>query len=110
MRRELPALALALALLAAACGPVPNTGQAEPEAATTVKVQNDNLLDMDIYVLSSGQRLRQGIRASAIVLQQVIRHTLGRPRPDTRQYAQCLDQSLDALGSRYRFLGHRFSV
>lgn len=55
---------LALALLAAGCG---HAGKAAapsppaPRAATTVKVDNQNFLDMDIYVLSDGARFRLGM-------------------------------------------------
>lgn len=54
---------LALALLAAACS---HAAQSTPattpatEAATTVKVVNDNVLDMSVFVLSNGQRFRLG--------------------------------------------------
>jgi len=56
-------LALAGALLAAACSHAarsapPTTPATEP--ATTVKVVNDNVLDMTVFVVSSGQRFRLG--------------------------------------------------
>jgi len=55
--------ALGGALLAAACSRVarsapPITPATEP--ATTVKVVNDNVLDMNVFVVSSGQRFRLG--------------------------------------------------
>ena len=54
---------LALVLLAAACSHAarsapPTTPTTEP--ATTVKVVNDNVLDMNVFVVSSGQRFRLG--------------------------------------------------
>ncbi len=54
---------LTLALLAAACNhaarSTPPTIPAT-DAATTVKVVNDNVLDMNVFVLSNGQRFRLG--------------------------------------------------
>ena len=54
---------LALVMLAAACSHAarsapPTTPTTEP--ATTVKVVNDNVLDMNVFVVSSGQRFRLG--------------------------------------------------
>lgn len=62
MRRALPiVLFLALALSAAACGGRRNQGPARPEPPrTTVRVQNQNFLDMNIYVLNGSQRVRLG--------------------------------------------------
>src|ERR1051325_2767344 len=45
---------LALALAAAACAHPGSTAQLDPNAPTTVKVENDNVLDMNVYVLSGG--------------------------------------------------------
>src|ERR1041385_9431330 len=52
---------LALALAAAACAHPGSTAQLDPNAPTTVKVENDNVLDMNVYVLSGGQRFRLGM-------------------------------------------------
>src|SRR3954449_5649004 len=53
----------ALAVLAAGCSRAtqssPSTTPAT-EPATTVKVVNDNVLDFNVFVLSSGQRFRLG--------------------------------------------------
>src|SRR5881628_1300367 len=53
---------LALALLSAACG---HTGASqdtlEPQPKTTVKVENQNFLDMDVFVLREGVRIRLGM-------------------------------------------------
>src|SRR5712671_1108694 len=53
----------AVALLAVACSraarPASSTTPAT-EAATTVKVVNDNVIDMNVFVVSSGQRFRLG--------------------------------------------------
>jgi hypothetical protein len=51
---------LALALLTAACGHAAQSRTPEPGPKTTVKVQNQNFLDMVVYVLSGGQRIRLG--------------------------------------------------
>jgi hypothetical protein len=53
---------LGLTLLAAACGHAarPATTAPGPESRTTVKVINQNFLDMDAFVVSSGQRIPLG--------------------------------------------------
>jgi hypothetical protein len=51
---------LALALLCAACGHAGKSGPPEPEPRTTVKVDNHNFLDMNVFVLGAGQRIRLG--------------------------------------------------
>ena len=38
--------------------------ETEPQAATTVRVDNQNYQDFDVYVLGSGQRIRLGRVAS----------------------------------------------
>lgn len=54
---------LALALVVAACAPRGGTAELDPNAPTTVKVTNDNVLDMNVYVLNVGQRFRLGMVA-----------------------------------------------
>jgi len=51
---------LALALLSAGCSHAVNAGPPEPEARTTVRVDNRNFLDMNVFVLRAGQRIRLG--------------------------------------------------
>jgi hypothetical protein len=63
MRMGLRTLApLGLVLLALACGRAAKTGDHEPapRAETAVKVQNQNYLDMNVYVVRGGQRIRIG--------------------------------------------------
>src|SRR5256885_9695691 len=50
----------ALALLSAGCGHAGRSGSPEPQAKTTVKIENHNFLDMNVYVLQGGQRIRLG--------------------------------------------------
>ena len=50
---------LALMLLCAGCGPA-RSGVPEPLPVTTLKVQNQNFLDMVVYVLRDAQRIRLG--------------------------------------------------
>jgi hypothetical protein len=52
---------LVLALLAGAChhGANPTT-QSAPRAETAVRVDNQNFLDMDVFVVRSGQHIRLG--------------------------------------------------
>ncbi len=51
---------LVLALLSAACHHTTNSGPAEPRRETRLKVQNQNFLDMNVFVLGAGQRIRLG--------------------------------------------------
>ena len=51
---------LALALLSAGCSHGVKSGTPEPQARTTVKVENQNFLDMNVFVLQGGQRIRLG--------------------------------------------------
>ena len=60
MRRAL----LALALLSAACGHRVKPGAVEPRSETTVRVENQNFLDMDVFVVQNGMRIRLGRAAS----------------------------------------------
>ncbi|HEX9293614.1 MAG TPA: hypothetical protein VF873_08000 [Gemmatimonadales bacterium] len=52
---------LALALLSAGCGRAFKSGPREPDPRTTLRVQNQNFLDMNVYVLRGGQRIRLGM-------------------------------------------------
>jgi hypothetical protein len=54
---------LALAVLSTACSHTAQSGAPEPRAKTTVKVQNQNFLDMDVFVWDGGQRIRLGMVA-----------------------------------------------
>jgi hypothetical protein len=62
MRMELRTLApLGLGLLAVACGRAAKTGDdPAPRAETAVKVENQNYLDMNVFVVRGGQRVRLG--------------------------------------------------
>ena|SRR5947207_681165 len=51
---------LTLALLSAGCGRAVRSGPREPDPRTTLRVQNQNFLDMNVYVLRGGQRIRLG--------------------------------------------------
>jgi len=51
---------LAFALLCAGCGRAFRSGPHEPEPRTTLRVENQNFLDMNVYVVSGGQRIRLG--------------------------------------------------
>ena len=51
---------LTVALLSAGCGHAMRSAPREPELRTTVRVQNHNFLDMNVYVLQGGQRIRLG--------------------------------------------------
>jgi hypothetical protein len=51
---------LGLALLSAGCQHG-TPGSVEPRAETTVKVQNRNFLDMNVFVLVGSQRIRLGM-------------------------------------------------
>src|ERR1700747_1766457 len=64
MRVKLRRLALLIGVGAGACSTTAQSNQSalQPQAqATTVKVQNQSIDDMDIYVLGAGTRLRLGM-------------------------------------------------
>jgi hypothetical protein len=56
-------LLFALALLSAGCQHRVRS-DSEPQSETTVKVENQNFLDMDVFVVESGMRIRLGRAAS----------------------------------------------
>lgn len=60
MRRAL----LALALLSAGCQHKAKPAATEPQSETTVKVENQNFLDMDVFVVQNGMHIRLGRAAS----------------------------------------------
>lgn len=62
MRRARPVLLLlGLVLALSGCAGRKNRGPAAPDAArTTVRVENQNFLDMNVYVLNGTQRVRLG--------------------------------------------------
>jgi len=51
-----------LALLSAGCGHAVRSAP-DPQAETTVRVENRNFLDMTVYVLQNSQRIRLGMVA-----------------------------------------------
>jgi predicted small lipoprotein YifL len=51
---------LSLLMVVASCGTQRRGGPAVPQERTTVRVQNQNFLDMTIYVLRNSQRVRLG--------------------------------------------------
>lgn len=51
---------VALALLSVGCGPGLQSESTEPEERTTLRVENQNFLDMNVYVVRGGQRIRLG--------------------------------------------------
>ena len=52
---------VAVLLLSAACGPRVNAERPEPRPKTTVQVRNQNFQDMNVFLLSAGQRIRLGM-------------------------------------------------
>jgi hypothetical protein len=58
--RAMSGALLALALLSTGCGHAFRSGPREPDPRTTLRVENQNFLDMNVYVLSGGQRIRLG--------------------------------------------------
>lgn len=53
-------LALLALFLVAACGPASRRSAGGGEPQTTVMVENRNFLDMNVFVLRGGQRIRLG--------------------------------------------------
>lgn len=56
MRRAL----LALALLSAGCRHAAKSSEPVPQSETTVRVENQNFLDMDVFVVQNGMHIRLG--------------------------------------------------
>jgi hypothetical protein len=55
-------VALGLALLAVGCShQAMRSGELPPRAETAVKVENQNYLDMNVFVVRGGQRIRLGM-------------------------------------------------
>lgn len=54
----------ALALLSAGCSHAQKSGPPEPQSETTVRVENQNFFDMDVFVVQHGMRIRLGRAAS----------------------------------------------
>lgn len=59
MKRRQTAL-IVLCLLSAACHYGARSGPPEPRTDTRLRVQNQNFLDMNVYVLAGSQRIRLG--------------------------------------------------
>ena len=53
-------LVLVVLLATGACGSASRRAGGAAEAQTTVRVENRNFLDMNVYVVRSGQRIRLG--------------------------------------------------
>lgn len=54
-------VALFAVLLVAACGAASRQAQGPETPQTTVRVENRNFLDMNVFVVRSGQRIRLGM-------------------------------------------------
>ena len=50
-------------MFSAACGHAARSGLPEPQPRTTLRVENQNFLDMDVFVLRDGLRIRIGMVA-----------------------------------------------
>ena len=75
---------LALALLGAACHHGATSAVPEPQQKTTVKVENQNFLDMDVYVIREGQRIRLGMAGGHSTQVFTIPDDLVRSAPQLR--------------------------
>ena len=75
---------LAFALLGAGCGHVAKLGMPEPQAKTTLKVQNQNFLDMDVFVWRNGQRIRLGMVAGLSTQLFTLQDDIVRTSPQLR--------------------------
>jgi hypothetical protein len=71
----------ALALVSVGCGPGLQSGSTDPEPRTTLRVVNQNFLDMNVYVLRGGQRLRLGTVTGLTTQVLVIPATIARSSP-----------------------------
>jgi hypothetical protein len=84
---------LALALLGAACSHGARPAVIEPSAETAVRVQNQNFLDMVVFVVRGGQRIRLGM-VSGLSTQ------VFKLRPDIVYNATELQFELHPIGAR----------
>jgi len=98
-RHAVRAVLLVLALLGAGCGRAFKSGPREPEPRTTLRVENQNFLDMNIYVIQGAQRIRLGtvpglstqtftipayvVRGSSLQFEMHAIGGLGNPRTET---------------------------
>lgn len=61
MQTAIRYIALLAVLAVAACGPASRQARGPESAQTTVRVENRNFLDMNVFVLRGGQRIRLGM-------------------------------------------------
>lgn len=61
MQSAVRCVALVAFLVVSACGPASRQARGPETAQTTVRVENRNFLDMNVFVLRSGQRVRLGM-------------------------------------------------
>lgn len=61
MQTAIRYIALLAVLAVAACGPASRQARGPEPAQTTVRVENRNFLDMNVFVLRGGQRIRLGM-------------------------------------------------
>lgn len=54
-------VALFAVLMVAACGPASRQAKGPETPQTTVRVENRNFMDMNVFVVRSGQRIRLGM-------------------------------------------------
>ncbi len=92
---------LVILLMAASCA-VMKKNENESRPKTTVKVENRNWLDMDIYVLHSSQRIRLGTVTGLSEKTLIIpNHVLGAP---TLRFVA------DPIGARGQSVTHDIAV
>jgi len=75
---------LALAMLSGACGHGARSGMPEPLPVTTLRVRNQNFLDMDVFVLRYGQRIRLGMVTGLSTQLFTLRDDIVRSSPELR--------------------------
>jgi hypothetical protein len=61
LKRRASIWIFAVALFSAGCHQGANQSTPDPQAETRVRVENRNFLDMNVYVLGMGQRIRLGL-------------------------------------------------
>lgn len=100
---RVPALAVALLGLAAAQCQRPAVGPVNPQAEVAVSVHNQNFLDMDVFIVRSGQRIRLGMVPG-------LSSRLLMVRPDLIGYGQEVRFEVHPIGGRGDPLTETISV
>ena len=94
----------AIVLLVAGCAHRPRVGdEPTPQAETALKVENQNFLDMDVYVRRQGQRIRVGTVPGLTTQTFML-------RPDIVGNVSELQFEMHPIGARQNPISERITV